>query len=174
MLGLGDLAGGGFFSEARDVSADGAVIVGTSAANSGLLPYRAFRWTADAGMVALPDVPGVGPTINGDAVSGNGEVAFGAAFFNSDADAFAWDAFHGSRSVAGLLIEQGVDLAGWRLKVVRGASYDGLTIAGLGLNPEGRQQPWTARFNPGTFVPEPSTMLLVVTGCIAIAARGQM
>jgi hypothetical protein len=47
------------------------------------------------------------------------------------------------------------------LKVARGASFDGLTLAGLGITPEGKQQPWVARFDSGTFVPEPASMILV-------------
>ncbi len=46
-------------------------------------------------MVALPDVPGIGPTINGDAISGDGQCNFREQHSQSDADAFAWDELHG-------------------------------------------------------------------------------
>ena len=52
---LGDLPGGVFQSSARDVSADGAVVVGASRSAAGLL---AFRWDAVNGMVSLGDLPG--------------------------------------------------------------------------------------------------------------------
>jgi probable HAF family extracellular repeat protein len=50
MEGLGDLPGGGFFSIARAISADGGVIVGQGTSTSG---QEAFRWTEDDGMVGL-------------------------------------------------------------------------------------------------------------------------
>jgi uncharacterized membrane protein len=161
MVGLGDLPGGGFFSEAYDVSGDGSVVVGRSVANSGLFPSRAFRWTADEGMVALPDVPGIGPADTAQSISGDGRVIVGAAIQGDSAAAFAWDAFHGSRRIADLLVAQGVDLQGFQLGNANAVSGDGLTITGLGL-PAGTRtfQPWVARLDPGTFIPEPSTLIL--------------
>jgi probable HAF family extracellular repeat protein len=50
MVGLGDLAEGGYESVAFDVSADGSVVVGYGTSGSG---HRAFLWTADLGMVDL-------------------------------------------------------------------------------------------------------------------------
>ena len=55
MVGLGDLPGGDFFSEARAVSADGTVVAGFS---STALGFEAFRWTSGGGMVGLGDLPG--------------------------------------------------------------------------------------------------------------------
>lgn len=52
--GLGDLAGGGFGSQASDVSADGSVVVGFSASANGP-DGEAFRWTS-AGMERLGDL----------------------------------------------------------------------------------------------------------------------
>lgn len=53
LVGLGDLPGGGFDSEARGVSADGSVVVGQGYSASG---YEAFRWTSGGGMVSLRDL----------------------------------------------------------------------------------------------------------------------
>ena len=53
--GLGDLPGGPFNSVPTSLSADGAVVVGTS--NSAKGP-QAFRWTAANGMLGLGDLPG--------------------------------------------------------------------------------------------------------------------
>ena len=53
MVGLGDLPGGDFFSEAFAISADGSTIVGRS--QNGPHNFGAFRWTADEGMVGLSD-----------------------------------------------------------------------------------------------------------------------
>ena len=52
MMGLGDLAGGGFFSYAYGVSGDGSTVVGVSS-NGG---YDAFVWTPGGGMESLYDL----------------------------------------------------------------------------------------------------------------------
>ncbi len=44
-MGLGDLPGGSFFSQAYAVSPDGSVVVGGSMSAAG---EEAFRWTRDA------------------------------------------------------------------------------------------------------------------------------
>jgi probable HAF family extracellular repeat protein len=168
MIGLGDLPGGGFYSEAYDVSANGLVVAGRSAANSGLFPYRAFRWTVDAGIVALPDLVGVGPVVRAEGISGDGNVVVGTADDSVFGQAFVWDSLHGSRKLTDVLNNQGVDLAGWKLQVARSASSDGLTIVGLGINPEFAQQPWVARLDPGTFVPEPSSLTLSALSMAAL------
>ncbi len=161
MVGLGDLAGGGFFSEAYDVSADGKVIVGRSIQNDGVFPSRAFRWTAEQGMIAIPDLPGVGPASIAEGISGDGSVVVGGAVQGDSAFAFAWDDYHGTRSIADILALQGVDLDGFQPGKVTSASYDGLTLVGIGLPRDGQIiQPWVARLDEGTFVPEPSTLSL--------------
>jgi probable HAF family extracellular repeat protein len=50
MVGLGNLPGGFFASEALGVSADGSVVHGRSSSSSS---SEAFRWTATGGMVSL-------------------------------------------------------------------------------------------------------------------------
>jgi probable HAF family extracellular repeat protein len=55
MVGLGDLPGGDFVSQANATNADGSVIVGYGTIGSG---KHAFRWTASSGMVSLPGLPG--------------------------------------------------------------------------------------------------------------------
>ncbi len=175
MVGLGDLPGGGFFSEAYDVSAHGSVVVGRSFANSGFFPSRAFRWTAEEGMVSLPDIPGVGPTAIAEGISGDGNVIVGAATQGDSAAAFAWDQFHGSRRVADLLMAQGVDLEGFQLGKAQAASFDGLTIVGIGLPADSRTfQPWVARLDPGTFVPEPSSILLSLSSFLVVLAAWRL
>ena len=52
MVGLGDLASRGFESDARDVSADGSVIVGYGSSAAG---QEAMFWTASLGMQSLRD-----------------------------------------------------------------------------------------------------------------------
>jgi len=54
-IALGDLPGGAAASNAFAVSADGAVVVGSSGSTLG---FEAFRWTAAGGMVGLGLLPG--------------------------------------------------------------------------------------------------------------------
>jgi probable HAF family extracellular repeat protein len=170
MVGVGDLPGGGFFSEAYGVSADGRVVVGRSAAADGLFPYRAFRWTAASGIQALAELPGIGPTATAEAISGDGNVIVGGAYSGDTLAAFAWDDFHGSRSIADLLTNQGVDLNGFDLGIARGVSFDGLTIVGKGVSADGDALTWIARLDSGTFVPEPSSFTL----CTVLLGTGAL
>jgi hypothetical protein len=64
--GVGDLPGGADFSRAFGVSADGLVVVGSSAsALATSFPDEPFRWTtAGGGMVGLGAFPGGGNNIN--------------------------------------------------------------------------------------------------------------
>jgi len=53
MVGLGDLSGGEFSSEARAISADGSVVVGRASSGSG---DEAFIWDEENGMRSLRDI----------------------------------------------------------------------------------------------------------------------
>ena len=53
-LGLGDLPGGEYRSDATAVSANGKVVVGQS---DSALGQEGFRWTRSDGMVGLGDLP---------------------------------------------------------------------------------------------------------------------
>jgi hypothetical protein len=135
-----------------------------------LFPSRAVRWTDEDGIVPLPDVPGIGPTAIAQGISGDGNVIVGAASAGDMALAFAWDRFHGSRSVEDLLLEQGVDLDGFRLGKASAASFDGLTLVGIGVPRDSLiSQPWVARLDPGTFIPEPSSFLLAAAAFVLIS-----
>jgi hypothetical protein len=54
-MGLGDLPGGEFRSNAFGVSANGAVVVARSYSGSG---REVFRWTEAGGMIGVGDLPG--------------------------------------------------------------------------------------------------------------------
>ncbi len=57
------------------------------------------------------------------------------------------------------------------LSKVNAASFDGLTLVRIGITPNPKKfQPWIARLDPGTFVPEPSGFLLAVLGIVGIRA----
>jgi probable HAF family extracellular repeat protein len=74
LVGIGDLAGGSYDSQGNAVSADGAVIVGTSLSASGT---EAFRWTEAGGMVGLGDLDGGDFRSFANGVSADGTVIAG-------------------------------------------------------------------------------------------------
>ena len=53
IIGLGNLAGGEFYSTARDVSADGSIVVGSSFTSDGEM---AFIWDDEKGMQSIQDM----------------------------------------------------------------------------------------------------------------------
>ena len=55
--GLGDLAGGSYYSQAWAISSDGSTVVGSSFSDHG---REAFRWTQSEGMIGLGDLIGGG------------------------------------------------------------------------------------------------------------------
>ena len=85
--GLGDLPGGYTETIARDVSADGSAVVGTSWSSSGC---EAFRWTQETGIVGLGSLPDHGST-EAYGVSYDGSVIVGS-IRNSEGreKAFRW------------------------------------------------------------------------------------
>ena len=160
--GLGDLAGGSFYSYAYGVSADGSVAVGRSISASG---SEAFRWTDGGGMVGLGDLAGGSFSSRAFGVSADGSAVVGRGSSASGTEAFVWDETNGMRGLMQVLMDQGIDMTGWSLTEASGVSADGLTIVGYGTNPLSQQEGWIA-----TIVPEPSTALLFGLGLSALAA----
>jgi probable HAF family extracellular repeat protein len=176
MVGLG-LLPGGFRSTAYAVSADGSVVVGQGESAAAPEAFgEAFRWTSSGGMVALGLLPGADNSI-ATAVSADGSVVVGVSITMVPGgggsmvgvpEAFIWDAAHGTRSLEQVLTNDfGLDLTGWTLGGAEGISADGLTIVGTGGNPSGQGEAWI------TFIPEPGTPLLLLTGLLALAARAR-
>ena len=163
MTGLGDLAGGAFFSEAYDVSNDGSTVVGTSGSASGT---EAFRWTQSGGMLGLGDLTGGDFFSEAFDISNDGSIVVGSGSSASGTEAFIWDASRGMRSLQDLLVDDfDLDLTGWTLDEARGISADGLTIVGRGINPSGSLEAWIAT------VPEPHTLTLLAFGGLVLAHR---
>src|SRR5690349_24524501 len=75
MVGLGDLPGGNFHSDAWGVSADGTTVVGASIVNGNELfggTYAAFRWTAPTGLTDIYDLGGIGTACRAYAANADG------------------------------------------------------------------------------------------------------
>lgn len=146
-------------STAQGVTPDGMVIVGASFAEGGTA--EAFRWTADGGMVGLGDLPGGNFWSSAADVSADGSIIVGQGTTATGTAATIWDALHGTRNLKDVLLsDYGLDLAGWTLFGAHAISDDGRTIVGLGKNPNNREEGWIA------FIPEPSTLFLLVCGCV--------
>jgi probable HAF family extracellular repeat protein len=164
MVGLGDLLGGDYGSEANAVSGDGRVVIGSSAVASG---SAAFRWTAETGMVEIGGLfPGGFSTVN--AVSFDGSIIVGSSATNDEFDraAIIWDDHNGVRNLKDVLqSDYGLNLTGWTLIDAVDISDDGLTIAGNGINPQGQPEGWVARLEA---IPEPATVVLFLLGACGI------
>ena len=72
-----------------------------------------------------------------------------------------------------LTTEYNIDLAGWTFYSATGISFDGLTIVGDGLSPNGLNTAWLIDLAPRTAVPEPTTLLLLASGLIGLAGYGR-
>jgi probable HAF family extracellular repeat protein len=157
MIGLG-FVGEGLYSEARDVSADGSVIVGGSntTPNGGT---QAFRWVNGV-MTGLGGIPGEPVGSYAQGVSADGSIVVGSAATNAPGGsrAFIWDEVNGMRSVQDVLTSDlGLNLDGWFLNEVMDLSADGNTLVGTGRDPQGFTEAWVAH------IPEPCTVILLVT-----------
>ena len=143
--GIGYLAEDGLpngpMSVAYGVSSNGSTVVGESRSESGI---EAFVWSAENGMQGLGDLPSGGYDSHAFAVSGDGSTVVGRGYSGDYYEAFVWNPQFGMRSIQTLLSAAGIDLTGWQLQDVRGISADGRTVAGWGLNPQGRTEAFVA------------------------------
>jgi probable HAF family extracellular repeat protein len=123
---VGDLPDGPFHSMAQDVSADGAVVVGSSKHNDGCCPDEAFRWTSEGGLVGLGSAGGV-PVSGAHDVSADGTVIVGTAGTPSQlGEAFRWTLGNHKMSRLGFLP------GGIGYSRASAVSADGALIAGFG------------------------------------------
>ena len=160
MVGLGDLPGGYFDSVECAVSSDGQVIVGKGSSTASFASFEgateAFLWTNDGGMVGLGDLLGGHFWSVANAVSSDGKVVVGGGHAEVDWEAFVWDSVNGMRSLKDVLVNQcGLELTGCSLRNAYGISADGLTIVGIGDNPNGDTEAWIVT------IPEPTTLALL-------------
>jgi len=120
MIGLGDLLGGPFRSNASDVSADGQVVVGNGSSTSG---SEAFRWTS-SGMLGLGDLPGGIFSSLANAVSSDGTVVVGSGTTEDGTAAFRWTQTSGMVDLSQGAIQ---------FRSAQDVSGDGSTIVGNGI-----------------------------------------
>jgi len=135
MVGLGDLPGGGYWSQALGVSSDGSVVVGYGNSASGA---EAFRWTQAGGMEGLGDLPGGDFKSRAYGVSCDGSVVVGASDSASGWEAFRWTETGGMEGLGDL---PGGDFVSWAY----GVSADGSVVVGMSESASGREEAclWT-------------------------------
>jgi len=145
LVPLEPLPGGGPWTQALAISADGSTIVGQAMPDPTADERAAVRWTEAGGIESLGILP------NGwaiaSAVSADGSVVAGLSQFELGGDvfdAFIWDPVHGMRLLADVLQSAGVDLGGWHLDDASGVSADGRTIVGSGHDSQGVHQAFIA------------------------------
>jgi probable HAF family extracellular repeat protein len=127
MIGLGDLPGGTFRSQATGISADGSVVVGRSNSGSGA---EAFLWTSTGGMIGLGDLPGGAFDSRALGVSADGSVVVGYSESASGNEAFRWTSTDG---IIGL-----GDLPGGGFESrAQAASAEGSVVVGFGFSADG-------------------------------------
>jgi probable HAF family extracellular repeat protein len=166
MIGLGDLPGGDYRSNATGISSDGSIIVGGGISTSG---SEAFRWTSETGMVGLGDLPGGSFVSTAKDISEDGSVIVGTGATVHGIEAFIWDDANGLRSLKEVLVnEHGLEatLAGWQLDSALSVSANGNVITGRGINPSGQREAWVV------VIPEPSSFIFAVLAITTVALRG--
>jgi uncharacterized membrane protein len=147
-------------SRLASVSADGSTLSGFGSNSS-----TAVTWTQSGGFEVLDVLPGTlgssagGMNADGSTIVGNANLSL------TTSTAVLWDA-SGAHVLKELLETQfGLDLTGWDLVAASDISDDGLTIVGVGTNPDGDTEAWIA------VIPEPSTGVLVGLGLIGLVRR---
>jgi probable HAF family extracellular repeat protein len=123
-------------------SYDGSIIVGYMLGGPGV---EAFRWTEETGVVGLGDLAGGSFNSLADDITPDGSVVVGYSNSSSGDEAFVWDEHHGMRNLKEVLVSYGLDLTSWTLRSAHGISDDGLSIVGLGINPDGNTEGWIVR-----------------------------
>jgi probable HAF family extracellular repeat protein len=132
----GDISG-----VATSVSSDGAIVVGYSTEPT--LHQRAFRWSAQSGILPLASADRIFSDSIATAVSGNGKVIVGWGVTLNGEAAWIWDEVHGMRLIVDMLRADSKTLIpGWMLSRATGISDNGATIVGAGINPDGQSEGW--------------------------------
>ncbi|KPJ71743.1 MAG: hypothetical protein AMS14_08970 [Planctomycetes bacterium DG_20] len=185
--GLGDLPGGAFRSTAAAVSADGRVVVGSSAYQEAAVElridfdlaappqlYQAFRWTETEGMVGLDLLPGItgsratAVSADGSVVIGNTSFAGGDGLETNVTCPFRWTVEGGTIPI-GPERDYAYDVSADGAVVVGTRRYP-LSLEVYVQNPPG---PWAVRWTPDD-PDDPAVLGRNGTGARAISADGSV
>jgi len=124
--------GAGEIVNARDISADGGVVVGMCGTMGGDAQAAVWR----GGVCELLGVPAGFAACTGIAVSGDGSTVFGDAYgHDGSTAAVMWDAEHGWRVLADVMRAHGLDPAPLRLEHIGVVSRDGRVVLGQDFSP---------------------------------------
>lgn len=165
MVNIGELPGGGTFSEPFGASPDGRFCVGRSQSSASGGGFEAFRYDAvTQQLIGLGDLAGGAFSSMAEDVSSDGSLIVGSATTARGEEAFLWDNAHGMRLLADVLAsDYNIHLDGWILTSANGISADGRVIVGGGINPDGHTEAWMV------VIPTPATSMLLLGA--AITAR---
>lgn len=112
-----------------------------------------FRW--EAGEVTLLGTLANHQHSQPFAISGDGRIIVGSCFCKRGhgliETAFIWDIHHGMRPLKDVLIKAGVEIRDWEIHRAVAISRDGTTIAGNGVNPNGKREGWVVKCPRGFF-----------------------
>lgn len=149
------------------LSSDGTTGFGGSASGTGGADFQAVRWTEATGLVGLGDLPGGVVDSIIATTSADGLIAGGQGNSDLGPEAILWDEAHGVRNLREVLVGLGLgpQLDGWILTEARAMSADGLTIAGVGINPDGITEAWIAT------IPAPGSTLALIAGSCFMGVR---
>ena len=136
---------------AEHMSDDGSVVVG-------LQNGEGARWTEATGAVPLRDTSAPNPGLYSWTISGDGSLIGGSYNIYDERNeriasigAAIWDEVHGVRLLQDVLtVEYGMDLDGWELINVWDMSYDGRTLVGPAMNPQGETEGYIVYLGDGT------------------------
>lgn len=142
-------------SVARDISANGNVVVGSVEVAPGI--SEPAEWTASTGWKVLGDPFGAGFGGYANGVSADGSVIVGEIDSPTGPEAFIWDKDTGMHLLDNVLLNNGAtDLSSWTLTAANDVSADGTTIVGSGINPDGNPEGWVATLPASALVPLPT------------------
>lgn len=165
VIELQDLAAGGLFdlgATALGTSADGSRVIGWATDS---FAQRPVMWDAAGNVTDLGLPLGFESGIAVD-ITPDGDVITGTASGFAGETAFIWTEPTGSMTLIEYLTPHiGSALDGWTLLSADAVSSDGLTFAGVGLDPTGQTQGWVAH------VPAPATGVVLGVGVLATFRR---
>ena len=162
LVNLGLPPGGATQATAKDVSGDGATVVGYGIKPSGDL--YAYRWRDQVGYEILAMLSGDTTSVAWQASNdGNRIVGYSR---RADFRAVLWDGAYGIRDLRQFLIADfALNLTGWLLTDAFAISSDGNTIVGVGINPQGEQEAFRA------VIPEPASALVTLAAIAILRPR---